>query len=217
MKRILLLLLLTLGFQAYADTRYVVDQIFITLRAGPSNEFRVLKTLKSGDSMDLLEEQEEYSRVMMADGTEGWVKSKYIDPTPIAAIALVQANQRVEQLEKSNAELKEKITNLNTELKTLTQDLSQAEKSNKKLTRDFDKINQVAAKPIEVAQQNEELLARNQQIEEEILELRRENETYANTAGRGWFMAGAGVVVLGLAIGLIIPRIRWRKSSSYWG
>ena len=32
---------------------------------------------------------------------------------------------------------------------------------------------------------------------------------------RDWFMVGAGVVILGMIIGLIIPRIRWRKKSSW--
>jgi SH3 domain protein len=28
-------------------------------------------------------------------------------------------------------------------------------------------------------------------------------------------MVGAGVIILGMIIGLIIPRIRWRKKSSW--
>jgi len=45
--------------------------------------------------------------------------------------------------------------------------------------------------------------------------LLQENQSLKDRTARDWFMVGAGVILLGMIIGLIIPRIRWRKKSSW--
>ena len=54
------------------------------------------------------------------------------------------------------------------------------------------------------------------QMEREQQTLAQENETLRDRTARDWFMVGAGVVVLGILIGLILPRLRIRRRSS-WG
>ena len=52
-------------------------------------------------------------------------------------------------------------------------------------------------------------------LERSLQTLQQENENLKDRTARDWFMVGAGVVLLGIIVGLIIPRIRWRKKSSW--
>ena len=45
--------------------------------------------------------------------------------------------------------------------------------------------------------------------------VQQENESLKDRTARDWFMVGAAVVLLGIIIGLIIPKIRFRKKSSW--
>jgi SH3 domain protein len=45
--------------------------------------------------------------------------------------------------------------------------------------------------------------------------LQQENAGLKDRTARDWFMVGAGVVLLGILAGLFIPRIRWRRKSSW--
>jgi SH3 domain protein len=53
-------------------------------------------------------------------------------------------------------------------------------------------------------------------LERNMQTVQQENESLKDRTARDWFMVGAAVVLLGILVGLIIPRIRWRKKSS-WG
>jgi SH3 domain protein len=46
--------------------------------------------------------------------------------------------------------------------------------------------------------------------------VQQENENLRDRTARDWFIVGAGVVLVGIIIGLIIPKIRFRKKKSNW-
>ena len=52
-------------------------------------------------------------------------------------------------------------------------------------------------------------------LERELQTVQQENEGLKDRTARDWFMVGAAVVLLGIIVGLIIPRIRWRKKSNW--
>jgi SH3 domain protein len=53
------------------------------------------------------------------------------------------------------------------------------------------------------------------QISEENQRLRQNNQDLADRQARDWFLAGGGVLLLGLMLGLIIPRLR-RPGRNRW-
>lgn len=78
-KIILLIALLTaLAAPVHAKTQYVSDQIVITLRSGQGEEFRILKHLRTGTPVEVLAEDGPFLRVRIKDGTEGWVRKRYL-------------------------------------------------------------------------------------------------------------------------------------------
>ena len=45
--------------------------------------------------------------------------------------------------------------------------------------------------------------------------LRQENQVLKDRAKKDWFLAGAGVMLIGIVVGLLVSRVRLRRSS--WG
>ena len=52
-------------------------------------------------------------------------------------------------------------------------------------------------------------------MEREVAVLKDENRLLAANVKRDWFLAGGGVLSLGLILGLVLPRIRWRRKRSW--
>lgn len=207
------LLLLAGGVQA--ETRYVVDKIIITLRSGPSNEYQILRTLPSGSAMEILESQDTYSRVRLKDGTEGWVLNQYLTNKPIARQRLAVAQQELARLKADNDRLQQEMATLKTTGKSLGSDYAKLQKEHKKLLGEVERLRRVAAKPLQLEEENARLKKRLVNLENEHELVQQENQMLRNSAEREWFMTGAGVIILGILIGLIVPSLRPRKKSSW--
>ena len=83
------------------------------------------------------------------------------------------------------------------------------------LSQELEEIRRTASSALAIDAENDELKSRIVAYERQAQTLQQENEGLKDRTARDWFMVGAGVVILGMVIGLIIPRIRWRKKSSW--
>jgi SH3 domain protein len=43
-----------------------------------------------------------------------------------------------------------------------------------------------------------------------------EKQTLEESTSQDWFLIGAGVLLGGIILGLILPRISWRRKTSSW-
>ena len=62
---------------AFAERRYIIEQLVVSVSSEPLGGDRV-GTLKSGDGVEFLERVGDFARVRLASGTEGWVKASYL-------------------------------------------------------------------------------------------------------------------------------------------
>ena len=98
---------------AQTETRYVTDRTQVELRRGPSTEYRIVRYLEAGDRVQVLEQNEGFSRVKVGEGdTEGWIPSASLIAEPIARDRLAAAErnaatarERTTALEEQNREL----------------------------------------------------------------------------------------------------------------
>ena len=65
---------------ANAETMYVSNIIKITLRTGPGTDHRVVKMLESGQKIEVLYQEEDWSQVRLLDGKDGWLLTRFISP-----------------------------------------------------------------------------------------------------------------------------------------
>lgn len=222
MKKITISFCIVLGLiagTAQAAKRYVNDQIIITVRAGAGKEHKVLKTITSGTPMEILEEQPDtgYALARLNDGLEGWVRTQYLTDKPVAKDKLAWLQGKYDKLKEKASQQKKELDTLKTEYGKLSKDSKKLEKDSKALHDRMSHINKVAAKPILLDKENRELKEKNITLANEMQLLSQENQILKDRDDRDWFIAGGGVMLLGILLGIVLPKLGWRKKSSWSG
>ena len=222
MNRIIVLCFLSLlGFtsQTQAATKYVGDHLIITLRSGQGSQHKIIKTITSGTKLEILEDLSDmgYARVSLEDGTEGWVRTQYLSDTPAAKDRLERLQKRYERLKVKSATRAAELKTLKTEFATLSRDDKQLAKDHKTLQDHMARINQVAAKPILLDKENRELKEQNVTLTNEMQLVSQENQILKDRSDRDWFIAGGGVIIAGILLGLLLPKLRSNKKNSWSG
>lgn len=209
-------LTLVFSFSAQAETQYVSDHLVITVRTGQGAQFQIIKTLESGEHVEVLETTDTgYTRIETADGTEGWVRSQYLAKEPVAKEKLERAESRLAKTRAALKNLKEKFATLSKEHKTVSQNQASLSTDKQKLDSELARLNEIAKKPIILDKQNRELQQKNVTLEKDLQRLNQENQSLKDRSQREWFIAGALVLFGGIILGLIIPKLRGRKRSSW--
>ena len=222
MKRLLLLAtaLLTLSSPTLAETVYVGDTIYVPLRTGPGNEYRILhRGVKTGTELTLLDQKKInnfYKVKINSSDQEGYMPSQYIFFEPPASMQL-------EKLKAENTQLTAKINAVNGQLAALQNDLKERDQTlnndsqnAQELAEDLSEIKAVSSKSVELDQKNTILRTTNEELLARVQTLEIDNQQLADNAKQQWYLYGVGTVLLGLIIGLIAPSLRSRKKTATW-
>lgn len=187
------------------------------MRSGKGNQRSIIRQLKSGTRVEVLETDAEagYTKVRVSSGAEGWVLSRYLRSSPTAKLRLPDLEQRLARSEAQQRELRRELDELKKERSELQRERSELQSSNRSVQSQLERITELSADTIQVDDQNRQLKQRVIDTEQQIEELERANEKLSSRADREWFLIGGVVLTVGLLLGLIIPRINLRKKSSW--
>lgn len=196
---------------ALADTRYVADQLIITLREGMGNEYRVLRSLKTDTPMEVLEEQGRYLRVRLDDGTEGYVLKQYISSKR-------PKSQRIE-------ELRAEVERLTSEVKEQADVLAEAEQARAEVellqqqlrakAQELDEIRELSDNALMLDKERKRLQRELSEAREELTKLQKENRTILSTVSVKWFLAGGGTLFAGWIMGKLSRRKKRRDFGGF--
>jgi len=189
-----------------AQDRWVTDQGEFTMRSGKSTSNKIVRMLKSGMRVELLQTDAErgYSLVRIPGGPEGWVVSRFLLSSPPALVRLPQLEKDISRV----AELSDAKQALQIEVRQLATE-------NKNLAAELDRIKRVSASAVKLDRENSTLRSSLSAARSEISELEDDNRKLGSKSNREWFVVGAVVLVFGVLMGLIIPRLKVRKKSSW--
>lgn len=210
--------LLLPAMAATAETRYVQDQLEITLRTGESTRNSIVRMLTSGTRVELLETNPDsgYSRVLTEEGTEGWVLTRFLMSEPSARQQLASVKVQAATLREEQGRLETELSAVRSENDSLREQLSEMENRYRQASQELAEIRSAAADVLAVNEKNKVLSQRINEIQQELDEMQADSASLRRDNTRRWFMTGAGVAFGGLLLGLLIPRLRWRRRSS-WG
>ncbi len=180
-----------------SDDRWVSDSLSTYVRSGPTDGHRLVGTLKSGQKVQLLTTQGNYSQVRGESGDVVWIASSDLQNVPGQAEHLPQLTARVAQLD-------EQLKTIDDSWKTRVQGMQETLDSRKALI--------------------DELQARNQSLNEELAEAQSQlRDTQARLGDENkqvlmrYMVYGGGIAGAGLLAGLILPMLsRGRKRNSGW-
>lgn len=185
---------------AWAQTRYISDNLFTYMHSGPNAQYRIIGSVDAGAAVTLVQTNKNsgYTEVVDQRGRKGWVESKYVTNTEGMAT-------RMPRLEKELAQVKAELAGFN----------EQAEQEQEGLVRSLETRNtQISEMEVNYKKVSDQLLS----AQTEVRELRARLDTQKEDLLLKYFMYGGGVAGLGLLFGLLLPHVipRRKKSPNGW-
>jgi SH3 domain protein len=201
-----------------AESLYITDQFEVTLRSGTSTSNSILSMLKSGQKVELLEQDvaTKYSLVQTEDGKKGYVLTRYLDNQPSGRERVVSLQQKNEQLSQTINQLKKQLGEYQNNKKSDDTTINQLNTDLAETRKNLKNLREATSDTVRVLEQNENLQTRINELQSEKNSLAEENAQYKDRTAMDWFIRGAGVSLVAFLIGIIVTRIRWKKRDS-WG
>ncbi len=202
--------------QATAATMYITDELTVPLRSGPSNQHRILHAgLPSGTVMETLSTDEAagYTQIRTSRGTEGWIRTQYLVSEPIAKVMLERTRAELERARTQLASVRNARQELETNLANQTNATTEAGGEIERLEAELDQIRRVSAKAIDTAEENEQLRETNLRLQDELDDLAEAVTHLENNSENQAILIGAGLLFIGLLLGVIIKA---RPQRSAW-
>lgn len=202
---------------AQSQSAWVSDQFEIMLRTGPSTSNAIERVLPSGTSLEVLEQDSEsgYSRVRTSAGTEGWVLTRYLMDEPSAREQLAALTSRLTNARSEGSTLSNQLDAVQGEYDAATRRIATLENEKRRLEEELAEIKRTAANVLAINNQNKQLRDDLASAEIQVATLEQQNRELSSQTTRYWFMAGALVLLVGMILGIWLPRIRWQRRSRY--
>lgn len=183
--------------QQASNDRWVSDTLSTYVRSGPTDGYRIVGSLTSGQKVELLDTSGDYSQVRGENGDRVWIRTSDLQDVPGQA-------ERVPELEQKVAELSEELKTIDDSWKTRVQGMQETLDSRKAL------IDELEARRKAL---DEALTATESELRDAEARLGDEN----NQVLMRYMVYGGSIAGAGLLAGLIIPAMtRGRKRNDRW-
>lgn len=181
------------------DLRYVTDELEITIHRSMSLNSEIVAQLKSGTPVRILKTNRDEGYVMVStkDKKVGWMLEGYLLNEPAG-------RQQFESLKIEYDKLKSDFD-------------AKVQKRTARLSNELKQVKNVSKRPLELQQENQELIKTLEEERAQVAEIKKENREFKSIhKDRQWFLVGALTAIGSLVLGLIITRMPWRRRKS-WG
>jgi SH3 domain protein len=174
--------------QSEGQTRYISDDLFTYIHAGPGLNYRILGSVTAGTKVTLLKTDSEtnFSQIVDDKNRTGWIDTDFIkknrsvrELVPGLQQEVSQTQKVLEQEQQTNQRLNQQIQSLSNSVKALEKQLASSEKKQSQLTREL--------------------------------------ENHDKTEQMEWFTRGGILAVVSLLIGIIITYLpKKRRRNDNW-
>ncbi|MBA6233466.1 MULTISPECIES: TIGR04211 family SH3 domain-containing protein [unclassified Colwellia] len=190
-KALLVGLALSLSFSLLAedaasnlDSGYISDDLFIYMHSGAGNNYRILGSINSGTEVKVTGQYENDYTEIVDDKN----RNVWVESK---YISLKPGLRFV------IAELNERLANTTSNTDSMSEELAQAKDTIENLSSEKAQLNN------EISQLNKTLMVTRSKLKDQDTNIKKE-----------WFFNGAIVLVIGLLLGLILPRLAARRKGS---
>ncbi|WP_224416913.1 MULTISPECIES: TIGR04211 family SH3 domain-containing protein [Modicisalibacter] len=183
--------------QSTDDTRWVADDLKAFVRSGPTDNYRIVGALTSGEPVTVLGTQGDYTRVRAESGDVVWIKNDQLQDQR-------SLSERVPALKEKVATLSDKLDGINQTWQSRTASMT-------------DTLEAREQRIAELEQRNGSLDQQLAQAQTTLRELQARLDTQEQDLLMRYFMYGGGVAGAGLVVGLLVPHLpRRRKKRDRW-
>lgn len=207
---LILLSLLMFSTTGAAETKYVSENLTITLRTGPGTDRKIIAFPAAGKALEVLTPGDEYTEVQMANGKQGWVLTRYLTDKEPAYLTLERLEKRHAQVVEKYEALQQRASKLDTNGQGLAAELAKTEKALNELTTAHETLKKESQEFLKLKASYQEALkdateakTRADQLDKELQQL------YSSEINTG-LLYGGGLIVLGFITGFIVKRPKRR-------
>jgi len=209
------ILLITLG-SARADILYIADDANLALRNAASSYGQVIKVLPTGTSVTVVgEPRNGFIKVRLIDGTEGYVKTKYTKKEPPEHDAKDTASKNITLLQTEIGTLKEQLAKATEAITPGTSLEKSLATERDQLSRELNELKTTAANVVQLKEDHDSLQERVVNSERNLEQLKLENQELQDAADQNPMIYGGALVIIGIFLGFILPKISWRRKSGW--
>lgn len=194
--------------------RYAKPGLTIPVRQDSRNNAEIKAWLPMDVQVSLLRQDGDWARIRLANGTEGWVRSRDLGEKPVLPPELLKPKEGgrkdippIQNIQNQFRQMEGDNKHLTQELETCSTELKGLRSRHDALIADPNSMYQLkkslTAAELQISELQKQLEAA--QIENEVL---KKNETIK------WFLAGGGVLLLGWLIGRLSAASGRKKKSS---
>ncbi|MBB3168105.1 TIGR04211 family SH3 domain-containing protein [Simiduia aestuariiviva] len=223
MTRIILLIALLSSLCSHSvsaqETRYISDQLFVPLRSGQGNQYRIIhRGLPSGTAVKFVEQSEdgEWSLVEVRNGDQGWIRNQYLLEEPTASVKLSRTEAELQKLREEFANLQNDYRDLSGDRSSALNNLSSLTAQRDQLAEELATIKQLSANAIDLNQRYQDLLKKHQMLQTEADILKASNQRLQNDKTYNQWIYGASILGIGMIFTLLIQSLSNRKRKSEW-
>lgn len=215
----------------WAETRYISDQLVVSVRELPQNSSETIVYLKTDTPVEVLDVGEEYIKVKTTNGEIGYIRKSYLTknlPKTTVINRLTRENQalkeRAQEMERRYNEASSKgdeaqkkilseLEDLRFQADKLRKDLVKSENELEERTQAYETLRKNAENIIDITTERDQLRLSHAELTTAVTTLEEERKEQLKKETTQWFLSGAGVLFFGWIIGKFSKSRR--KSSLY--
>jgi SH3 domain protein len=211
-----LILILTSGL-AEAETVYVTANLTLTLKNEESMRGKVLQTLSIGTPLTVIKVNKKsgFTQVRTVNGIEGYIETRHISTEPPDLNQNETSSKLIESLQTENTSLKSELAQVKSSITpgtTLEQSLAN---ERDQLKRNLSELKMTTSSCSQLKTERDDLRERFVSADRELQQLKLENQALKDGASQDWFLYGGILALAGVLLGFILPKLGWRRKSSW--
>ncbi|HBV21301.1 MAG TPA: TIGR04211 family SH3 domain-containing protein, partial [Nitrosomonas sp.] len=170
-----------------------------------------------GTALEVLEQDADsgYSKVQTNSGVEGWVLTRYLMREPAARMQLQHLVKQVTGNMPQNSSIRSQMDLIKTEYDNANDRIKALELDKEQLEEQLNEIKSTAANVLAIDAENQQLHHKFTEAKSQLEALQEQYSRLSDSSEKDWFITGALVLLGGLLLGLIIPKISWQRRSRY--
>lgn len=197
-------------------THYVTDSIEIPFRSQPGYKYKILRMLKSGTKVTILEVNDDgWARLIYnhnGKDIEGWMPSSVLQNQPIAKVQVQKQERKIAKIEKELNQLNLEKNTLQNRFNDTAKELKEVKQDNFELNKQLEEIKAISGNAIQLNNENKQMAQQIEKLNNENAIMKEQIDQAKDVVQRQWFLTGGGVLLLGLLLGRFF-RVPNRKNK----
>jgi len=195
-----------------AQSMYVSEIVEITLRTGPGIDHKVIAMVKSGQSLTMLEPGPEWTKVRLPNEKEGYVLSRFLTEKKPNELLLDELREKYRGLESKLNSIGEENEKQQSENNRLLSELAAKEEELSEETASHEALKAESAEFLNLKTDYKKTVAQLTEQTQKAEECEEAYSKFMNWQIIRWVLTGAGILLVGVLLGISSKRQRRRST-----